>query len=491
MENGKPIFSKSLKKDLVKRQNEIRNSSLDSREDLLPALKERLRGGEDKRHSVLPFEKSVFFPVIFREALKGRYSIVTALYEEAIELHNLYMAGGRFPEDSFEWFNQPEISVLQQKLREEFAAIGKELAYKKRRKTTYEAQLFLFKNVLSPLDQFTWVNGCRLDFFFELSIDLLAQSFMSEFIQPHVKLPSPLDFYGATEIDYRSFCQSPTEGNVLAEQMGLYNLRDYIVAEACIKDVLSQIISSQIGLSDVKLLTERDSILFDIYELIPLYIKSWDSNKNKILINDELAIFLFMEYGFPSFAIGKPADKAESFSTTTFRFGWSVTNDFWCYAKQDCKLKELEVLGDFVLNEFHQKLLALYSIRQNERTKSTVVYDADSEIELADFTYEYHKSLGESALGNALESPVITKPAARPVPSVTMSYFFNFMKKAFECQVENGKGSEMKIWRKGTKIYTLGRHKQDQQIPSFLIKKILKRLGISQNEWLSVFIKRH
>jgi hypothetical protein len=42
----------------------------------------------------------------------------------------------------------------------------------------------------------------------------------------------------------------------------------------------------------------------------------------------------------------------------------------------------------------------------------------------------------------------------------------------------------MKIWRKGYKIYTLGRHKQDQKTPSLLIKKVLKRLDITTEGWL-------
>ncbi|MFQ3277905.1 MAG: hypothetical protein ACI9VO_001358 [Colwellia sp.] len=65
-----------------------------------------------------------------------------------------------------------------------------------------------------------------------------------------------------------------------------------------------------------------------------------------------------------------------------------------------------------------------------------------------------------------------------------MSPFFTFMQKTFNCRVDNAKGSEMKIWRKGYKIYTLGRHKQDQKTPSLLIKKVLKRLDITTEGWL-------
>jgi hypothetical protein len=67
-----------------------------------------------------------------------------------------------------------------------------------------------------------------------------------------------------------------------------------------------------------------------------------------------------------------------------------------------------------------------------------------------------------------------------------MSPFFTFMQQTFNCRVDNGKGSEMTIWPKGYKIYTLGRHKQDQKTSSLLIKKVLKPLDITTEGWLSL-----
>ncbi|WP_144211407.1 hypothetical protein [Shewanella donghaensis] len=488
MEHGSPTFSKSLKKKVYKQQEAARVDSFNSRDTSIPGLKERLLS-DNESYTVLNFDKQVFFPISFREALKKNYSLIVALYEESIEAHNLYIAGGRYPEDAFDWFNQAELSELQQKLRVEFSAIGKNLAYKKRRLTAFNAQLFLYQNILSPLDQFTFYEGRRLQLFFEHTIDLLVQSFLSEFIHEHISLPAKNDFHNPASINYQGFCQSPNEVPFLDNQIGLYNVRDYIIAESCIKSVLYDIKAAKDKPLQIAQRDNRANMIFDIYELIPLYIRSWDSNKNKIIINDKLAIFLFMEFGFPSFAIGKPEDHAEIHTTSTFRFAWSVTHDFWCMAKQDCKLPELELLGDYVLNEFHNKLLSLYSIRQTEKIKSSNVDTIESEY--ADFTYKYHEVLDEKcASSTSVKSHNVPITKFRPVPSVSMSYFFNFMIKTFDCQVENGKGSEMKIWRKGTAIFTLGKHKQDQQIHSSLIRRVLKRLDISTDEWLSAFIKR-
>lgn len=481
MEQGSPTFSKSLKKKVFKQQEAARVDSINSREHILPSLRERFLLG-DEYSTVLKFDKQVFFPVSFREALKRNYSLIVSLYEEAIDIHNSFIAGGRYPEDGFEWFNQPEISELQQKLRMNFSSIGKDLAYRKRRLTAVKAQLFLFQNVLKPLDEFTWYKGRHLEFFFEHAIDLLVQSFLSDFIGEYVSPPVDNNFSNPAKIDFEGFCQLPTEANFLNNQMELYNLRDYIVVEPCIIRVVNDIEVAKRNALSVTSSDDRANMIFDIFELIPLYVKSWDPNKNKIIINNDLAIFLFMEFGFPSFAIGKPEDNADIHTTSTYRFAWSVTHDFWCMAKQDCKIKELDILGDYVLSEYHDKLLSLYVLRKTQGNNNN---GFDS---LADFTFEYHSSLTSNDSEVVLDAGDTT--IKKPIPSVTMSSFFDFMRKAFDCYIENGKGSEIKIWRKNSRIYTLGRHKKDQKIHSFIISKILKRLDISKKDWLEAFVRK-
>lgn len=478
MNNSRPIFSKTLKKDLVKDYRESVNESLESKVGVPNSLKKFLTDTNDTSYVVSKFEQRVFFPANFRSALKGNYSVVVDFFEEGIELHNKYIAGCRFPDDGFEWFNQPELSDFQGRLFRAFSNLGKTLAHKKRRKSAYEAQGFLFKNVTSPLDKYTWKEGCRLDFLFQQSFDLLVQSYLSQFVSDSIQASNDINLDYGISIDHKKMCQTPLESHFLDEQIKLYNVQDYVIAEDIIEGLASGLVCT-----DTKSAISNEDLLFDIYELIPLYIKSWSPDKNKIVLNDQLAIFLVMDYGFPSFVLGKIDDEAANLITSTFRFSWSVTNEFRCWAKLDVESEALQKIGDFVLKEFHDKLVSLFAIRKSEVKKiEPTEYVNDYAYEVADFTTKYYQAL---SISDSVKENQCSDAQRINVPSMMMSSFFTFMQKTFDCKVDNGKGSEMKIWRNGSKIYTLGRHKQDQKIPSLLIKKVLKRLNITTEEWLS------
>ncbi|PKH04770.1 hypothetical protein [Moritella sp. Urea-trap-13] len=482
MSNDRPIFSKNLKKELIKENQESVDKSLNLNFGASPSLKQFLSTTTDSSHFVSKFEEHVFFPVNFRDALKDDYSLVLNLFKESVEIHNKYIAGGKFPNDVFEWFNQPEISNFQTKLYKVFSSVGKNLAYRKRRKTAYEAQVYLFKNVTSPLDQFTWKDGCRLDFIFHQSFDLLVQSYLSEFLGDTFCLSDKVSFHDSISFELIKVCKTPFEAAFLQEQIGLYNVRDYMIIDSVIRGISS-------GLTAIKneSLMSNEELLFDIYELIPLYIKSWSPDNNKIFLNDELAIFLSMEYGFPIFTIGKHDDKADVLITSTFKFYWTVTHEFKITAKLDCYSEELNILGDYVLKEFHDKLISLFSIRKPEKTNTVSEIELDGKLnDIADFTTNYYQAL---AVNEEVECQLANE-RRRVVPSMTMLAFFTFMQRIFNCKVANGKGSEMKIWRYGSKIFTLGRHKKDQKISSFFIKKILKRLEIPIDDWLRALKER-
>ncbi len=94
-------------------------------------------------------------------------------------------------------------------------------------------------------------------------------------------------------------------------------------------------------------------------------------------------------------------------------------------------------------------------IRKSEVKKDkTTSNNNDYLYQAYDFTTKYYKALTES-----VEDVQYIGEQSHIVPSMAMSSFFTFMQKTFDCNVVNGKGSEMKIWRNGSKIYTLGRHK--------------------------------
>ena len=63
--------------------------------------------------------------------------------------------------------------------------------------------------------------------------------------------------------------------------------------------------------------------------------------------------------------------------------------------------------------------------------------------------------------------------------------FFKILEQAFNVVVEQGKGSEIKVSRlqQGGKIYRLGHHGSEVEYHATFVRKVLKRLNISLNEW--------
>lgn len=138
-------------------------------------------------------------------------------------------------------------------------------------------------------------------------------------------------------------------------------------------------------------------------------------------------------------------------------------------------MKKLEA---FALSKFHDLFIELYSKRKvHKQAKQEEDWSNN------DFVYNYHDSIALSNVADITDDE--SELLVNYIPSIKMSRFFTLMIDQFDCHVEGGKGSEVKIWRDGSKIFTIGRHKKDQKIPSWLVKNILTRIGIDRVSWLS------
>ncbi|WP_332879771.1 hypothetical protein [Massilia sp. S19_KUP03_FR1] len=73
---------------------------------------------------------------------------------------------------------------------------------------------------------------------------------------------------------------------------------------------------------------------------------------------------------------------------------------------------------------------------------------------------------------------------ARDHAQVRRRYFFKLLERC-GVSIEQGKGSEIKLLRAGGHMFRIGNHYgNNPTIPSFLVINILKRLGITRDEWL-------
>lgn len=74
--------------------------------------------------------------------------------------------------------------------------------------------------------------------------------------------------------------------------------------------------------------------------------------------------------------------------------------------------------------------------------------------------------------------------ADRVVKILTHPFTFKFLAVLLRlgCEVRSGKGSETTVYRFGGKKYRLG---QNSKVGTVLVKEVLKRLGISHQEWFA------
>lgn len=76
-------------------------------------------------------------------------------------------------------------------------------------------------------------------------------------------------------------------------------------------------------------------------------------------------------------------------------------------------------------------------------------------------------------------------PTQGTLPHLRRRYFFKLLERC-GAQIEQGKGSEIKLLRKTKRPFRLGNHYgSNPTIPAFLAAEILKRLEITEQEWLT------
>jgi hypothetical protein len=88
--------------------------------------------------------------------------------------------------------------------------------------------------------------------------------------------------------------------------------------------------------------------------------------------------------------------------------------------------------------------------------------------------------------GDAVSSKKTTDPAdvrhsrLRPL---RLDELLDILVKQFDCEVRQGKGSEINVYHPNEKIYRFGHHREVHPI---LLKRVLNRLEITPQDWLRV-----
>lgn len=152
---------------------------------------------------------------------------------------------------------------------------------------------------------------------------------------------------------------------------------------------------------------------------------------------------------------------------------------------------EGQLLGYWLLQQIHGRVLQDY-LKIEHYFLDTPESLPDDVVEIAemDETLVYiawaKASEDSEATTEPANEPTATQDQHRPgaISQLRRRHFFKLLARC-GVSIEQGKGSEIKLLRAGWHPFRLGNHYgNNPTIPSFLAINILKRLGITRDEWL-------
>ena len=224
----------------------------------------------------------------------------------------------------------------------------------------------------------------------------------------------------------------------------------------------------------------RKAIIDDIFEMRQYFFKGWDAAKHRFAHNN-LIIQIELQSATPELMI-LPCDysqqlRYECIETIILEdqtYTSTLSNSPYCFSG---------VFDDVLLKKTHDYLVELFArTRIGQRKARSPISEPYNytpyEIELTDDIVELEK------LDLCLSTQQDT---GRLFSLIKLSKFRSVMESQFECTFSSGKGSEIKIQRLGSRIMTLGCHKQDIDLSPYKIKQILKRLEMSIGDFINAF----
>jgi hypothetical protein len=141
----------------------------------------------------------------------------------------------------------------------------------------------------------------------------------------------------------------------------------------------------------------------------------------------------------------------------------------------------------YVLRLFHEKLWNFYNkidlvaIRKVAKEPASV---EDLPEEIAEQVFALSCQDITAKLAPAQPDSFNNRPHRR-LAQLRFKTLISHLRKSFACDYSDGKGSEVKVFRNGTKLFTLGHHGQNPEVSALTIRRLLRRLEISEGDWLS------
>ncbi len=242
-----------------------------------------------------------------------------------------------------------------------------------------------------------------------------------------------------------------------------------------------------------------------IQEMRPFLVRNFNATKAIVRFEGKHVVFLAWdwctEYGIANIFTGFDYEEVlGNLSTGGMRWPAKISHDGllidgkkpWVTSIVEDRIQNLNslALNTYILESFHDKLYSFYDqidfdkIR-NRRKRAESPSELDDEV-FALSCLDLARAEDPIPVPDVLnEVRPETRERAGRVRSLRFEPFCRVLKK-LGCEIRPGKGSEITVFRKGGKKWTMGRHGQNPLIQSIRVRECLKRLGISTREWFGL-----
>ncbi len=157
----------------------------------------------------------------------------------------------------------------------------------------------------------------------------------------------------------------------------------------------------------------------------------------------------------------------------------------WITTKNEFRIDVVNLLAVnlYLLELFHEKLFGFYDQIDFDRMRQGTADDASEE------ATDEKLALSCQDLAEREDTPdkvlqyseTVRTHRLRPLRSDVL---LRWLEKHFSCEVKAGKGSEITVYREGGKKGIVRGHGQSETVHVITLKNLLKKLGISTQEWM-------
>ena len=486
--NPSTNLSESQKKSHVKALNQDLQLTSDGNynSDIYHDFIENSVIGFDKSFVITPVPlDDVRFGPALRSSLSKVCGNVQNYFYKAAEFHNTMLVGMRAIDKEFD---APLMQSYTELVREGFAVMKKAadfLVSRFLRSGPYDGFNKFSSEVMVELEVIIFrkekPRGCYLQAVLEPVVDYLARSVQLRLLDGCIRFSDDAN----RPVRYNSNNPAPLVDQNIQNACSLYFWPHFYYQNRHWEERFDYY---RANLPDsVSPFNADDSVdmLAQIVEIIPYFIKGWDATKHEFKLTDETSVYIDIGFGQPRiYTAASGIEQSHALKANCTPYVWDMfTGKFAWELDLNIDSDDMQAVGAYILQRTFDLFVELFS---KVRLKPAPALDHLPQ----EMSYEQFAVASYSAFERMIEDPddINAEPTHHrisfTVPSLRISKFLSIIQKQHGCFVEPGKGSEIKIWRPGTHIFTIGRHKRNPCIPTRLIRVILKRLEINEQDWL-------